>query len=515
MTNDDVERRTTMRDYLRILRRRWRTATTVFVLVMLAAGGLLAISSPRYVGQADVLVEPTTTDVQVSGSATITPEEMATQVRVATSQPVGALVAKRMPSAPTDLSKTVSAQAIGSSRIIRITATADTAAAAGRLASRVARSYIAYRQTEAQAAVAQVLKGYQDERAADITRIAAIGTLLKRNPTNRVDLETERRDLQSKVSTLGAQISALGPLQSPGGSGGQVLQSGPAPASSRLSTWVLTLFMAFLLALFAALVAAVVRDRLDDVVRDEETLDDSLADAPVAGVVRRFPKTVVPGALVQVVAPLSPSNRDVNALAIAIRHLAGRSPSLRHAALVMVTSPTPAGSSLLSENVAAAAAQQGLLVVEVDANPEAAATEPDEKGLYDILAGELEPRSYLVETGMDNLARLPAGQPTTRAVNLFTGPRLQQVMRDLGQGVDLVLLNVPAEIALSSLHLMSDVDVCLVVAREGRTHRSDVTRLVESLRAFGARTVAGALFDARSRQRIPGAEHRRAASQGR
>jgi Mrp family chromosome partitioning ATPase len=270
-----------------------------------------------------------------------------------------------------------------------------------------------------------------------------------------------------------------------------VVAAGPSKKSL-----VLTGLLALVLGAFAAFAAAVVRDRFDDVVRDEETLEGSLGSAPVAGVVHRFPPSVPDGVPVHP-APLSAAERDLNALVINVRHLAGRTASQGSvAALVMVTSTARAGSSQLVQNLALAAAQQGLRVVEVDANPDGVADDANEKGLLDVLVGGLEARSYLEETGVDNLTRLPVGQASAPIATLFAGPGLRSVMRDLGRGADLVLLNAPTDAALSALQLIGDLDLCLVVARAGSSRRSEVSRVVERLRSFGAECVAGVLVNA-------------------
>jgi capsular polysaccharide biosynthesis protein len=523
----------TTRDYLAIARRHWLIVLGVTVVVVGAAISWSAAHPRSYVAQTDVLVMPTLLDPSNAGTdAAMTAEEMATQVSVATSQPVLEAARKVLPGHPglRKLEQAVSAQPVGQSQVVRISATASTPEAARAEARAVGTAFVNFRTNTASAQVTTRLASLRAQQSAARNRLAVVDHLLPQKPPNRTDLEIEHRDLMSQVATLGAQITALG-LPSP--RGGELLATRLAQNPTMMTKELTTGVLALVFGLFLGLLLAVVRDRTARTVRDESSLSRATGGAPVIGVVRRQPARVGPRELVTAASPLAEAALDYHGLAAQLRSIARRSSRdrTRDGLLVMVTA-TDAGHSRVARNLAVALACQGYQVIGVDCSaaddagpdwPAVVETEPapsvPEKipaltgpvgadwgsahsngnsspgivGLGELLANTESPNRYVRPSGVDNLSVLPAGQHTGHPIGTFATPRLRQVVSDLLRNADVVIIDAPCSLAESAVQLSDELDVALIVATWGRSRTRELSRLTGRLRQLEVGTIASAL----------------------
>jgi Mrp family chromosome partitioning ATPase len=518
----------TVRDYLAIARRRWLIVLGVTVVVVGAALGW-SVAHPRsYVGQTDVLVMPTLLDPPNAGTdAAMTAEEMATQVSVATSQPVLEAARKALPDHPglRQLEQAVT----GQSQVVLISAEASTPKAARAEARAVGTAFVNFRTNTASAQVTTRVTSLHAQQTAARNRLAVIDHLLPQKPQNRTDLQLERRDLVSQVATLGAQITALG-LPSP--RGGELLATRLAQSPTTMTKELTTGVLALILGLFLGLLLAVIRDRTARTVRDESSLARATGGAPVIGAVRRQPARVGPRELVTAASPLAESALDYHGLAAQLRSVARRSSRDRthDGLLVMVTAPDT-GHSGVARNLAVALACQGYRVIGVDcaaddagpdwpsvveAEPAPAVPEkipaltgpagadwgsahsngnssPGVVGLGELLANTEPPTRYLRPSGVDNLSVLPAGQHTGHPLGTFATPRLRQVVADLVRDADVVIIDAPCSLAESAVQLSDELDVTLIVATWGRSRTRELSRLTDKLRQLEVGTIASVL----------------------
>lgn len=523
----------TVRDYLTIARRRWPIVLGVTVVVVGGALGWSATHPRSYVGQTDVLVMPTLLDPQNAGTdAAMTAEEMATQVSVATSQPVLDAARKALPGHPGihQLEQAVTAQPVGQSQVVRISATASTPRAARAEARAVGTAFVNFRTNTASAQLTTRLASLQAQQNAARNRLAGVDHLLPLKPPNRTDLELEHRDLMSQVATLGAQIRALG-LPSP--RGGELLATrlaqGPTIMTKELTSGVLAL----ILGVFLGLLLAVIRDRATRIVRDESSLSRATGGAPVIGVVRRQPARVGPRELVTASSPLAESALDYHGLAAQLLSIARRSSRDRtHEGLVVMVTASDAGHSRVARNLAVALACQGYRVIGVDctaaddvgpdwpavveAEPAPAVPEkipaltgavvtdwgsahsngngsPGVAGLGELLANSEPPTRYLRPSAVDNLSLLLAGQHTGHPIGTFATPRLRQVVAELVRGADVVIIDAPCSLAESAVQLSDELDVSLIVATWKRSRTRELTRLTDKLRQLEVAAIASVL----------------------
>src|SRR5688500_2595025 len=135
-----------LRTYLRLL---WRRKWSIALCTILAAGAAVALAAsktPLYRASADVLLQPRQSEslFEPGGDgALIDPNrDTATQILVLTGEPVREIVADKLGSAPP-----VTAAAVGTTSIVRVTAVSADPARARLVANTYAESYIEYRRS--------------------------------------------------------------------------------------------------------------------------------------------------------------------------------------------------------------------------------------------------------------------------------------------------------------------------------------------------------------------------------
>lgn len=512
---DTAGDRFALRDYLRILRRRW---LLVALSVVLAVGGSIAYSlvqTPRYVAWAEVLVEPTAADVNSSGTLEVTPEEMSTQVQVVTSAPVAELVQQRLRlvAAP-DLTELVTAEPLGSSRIVRITAAATRPAVAATEANAVATAYLQYRATESTRQFEAAAADLSARQTAVEDRIDAIDQALLEDPANSVELESERRGLLTQLGQIASQTTSVNQSVAGVGGGGTVLHRATPPAAPVSPKPLLNGALAAVIGLVLGVGLALLRDRFDEVVHDEEAVRRALGRAPVLGRIPRWDDVSTRNRLVTLMYPHALASEAFQSLSVNVRFLlaAARRPAGR-AGVVMTTSAQPQeGKTVTAANLAVAAARVGMRVVLIDADLRRARVAErfglgsDVPGLSDLLASDDDVASSLVDVGVENLLLLPAGTIPPNPTELLASPRMRMVLQEIAGSADLVVLDTPpALLVADTLELVSAVDLSIVVARRGFSHRRAIASVVERLRQVGADSIGGVVNHIDSEEGTKGA----------
>lgn len=491
---------TVLREYLRVLRRRW---ALILLIVSLAVGAAVAysLSQPvQYVATAEVLVQPTTGDVGSTGTAEVTAEEMATQVEIVTSLPVATLVRERLRLAEVpELSDVVTAEVMGNSRIMRVTATASRPERAALIANGVAKAYVTYRSEESGRRFAQAAASLSAHQRAVEDRIDAIDQALLEEPTNRVELEAERRNLLTQLGQIASQIGAVDSSVASGG-GGTLLQAAEPPAAPVTPRPLMDGLLAVFVGLLLGIAVAVLRDRLDEIVRDEETVRRALGRAPLLGRIPRWDDSSNRGRLVTLLSPYSAASEAYQTLSVNVRFLlaASRRPATRGGVVLTTSAQTGEGKTVTAANLAVAAAKVGMRVILVDADLRRALVADrfglgrDVPGLSDLLVSSDEVGDSLIDVGIENLRVLPAGTIPPNPTELLASPRMRMVLQEIARDADLVVLDSPpALVVADALELVGAADLTIVVARQGYSHRRALASVVERLRQVGAEAVGG------------------------
>jgi Mrp family chromosome partitioning ATPase len=153
----------------------------------------------------------------------------------------------------------------------------------------------------------------------------------------------------------------------------------------------------------------------------------------------------------------------------------------------------PDGASRVAAQVALALAlmDEGAVLV-ADANLRAPALNahfdlPASPGLAEVIGGAVELDAAAAPTGVPGLAVLPSGRTEHDPSRVFLSEASAQLLREMRAKYRLAILSVPPILAApESATLATRSDGVVVVAAEGRTHRSDVLeakRLLDGLKA--------------------------------
>lgn len=491
--SDAPSHRSALGDQLRVLRRRWRLVALVTVLAVAASIAYSLTRVPEYRSTADVLLSPTVFDVQ-RGGAEMTPDEIATQVRIATSQPVAELVRDDLRLvAPPALDDLVTVEALGSSRVLRVTSRLSDPDEAAELTRSVATSYLTYRQTNTQQTLSQVTGALAERQQRLETRLAQLDRALAQPRNSRGDLEVERRDVVSQLSQITVQLANLD-ISVAGGAGGELLDDPEENTAQLAPRPLLNGLLALMIGLLLGVALALARDRFDPVAHDEESLVPSLGPAPVLARVPRWKVGKGEDSLITISRPESQSSQAFQELVARIRFLVGTMPETdgRGAVVMCTSAAADEGKTDVAANLAVAAARVGLSVVLVDADMRRGSGEPmpgvrpSAPGLSDVLVKGRRVESFLVDGPMEELCILPAGVVPSNPTELITSSRMRPVIATLAGRADLVIVDAPSANYADSLEMAGLADVTILVTRLGRSRLPDVHAAAERLHDLGA-----------------------------
>lgn len=490
-----------LREYARVLRRRWRTAAAV---VLACVGVAIAYSlavTPVYLASADVLIEPSGADIQVSGESRIDADEVATQTQVVTSLPVARLVQAQFSlSSPPDLADLVTVQSVGTSRILRITARDTDPDSTAETANAVAASYLQFREQDSIGRYEQTKERLAQEQADLERRLAEIDRILDDQPRADPALQTERRGLLTTLSQITAQSDALTDSLTAAASGGELLRAAQPPTSPISPKTLLNALLGALVGVVLGIGAALLRDRLDDVVHEEETVRRSL-DAVVLGRIPQWSARTHRDRLVTLQDPHSPASEEYQRLGVNVRFMLAAEDRRGGAVVVVTSGQEGEGKTATASNLAVALARLGMRVVLVDADLRRATAAHrfglgDPPGLSDLLVGDHRTSSYLVDVGVEHLEVLPAGTTAPNPAALLGSARLRHVLGELAADADLLIVDSPPLLTgADTLELANVADMVVVVTRERVSRRRELISVRESLRQASVETV-GVVFNA-------------------
>lgn len=478
----------------RVVRRRWRLVALVAVLAVAASLAYSLLRLPEYRSTAEVLLSATAYDVQ-RGGAELTPEEMATQVRVATSRPVAALVRDdlRLTTTPS-LSDLVTVEALGTSRVLRFTARTSHPDEAAEVARSVATSYLLYRQTRTQQTLTEVTAALTDRQARMEAALDRLDAAIATGPDPGGQLAAKRRTLEAQYAQIATQVANLD-IAVTGGAGGELLTQPEESTSQVAPRPLLNATLSLLIGLLAGVALVLTLDHFDDVAHDEESLLAALDPVPVLARVPRWRATEPDDQLVTVTRPDSRSSQAFQELVARLRYVTDKMPGTVGLGVVLVCTSAEAdeGKTDVAANVAVAAARAGMRVILVDADlrrrPEDGLVGvPDGvSGLSDALAAGIEVEKLLLKGPVRRLFILPAGTIPSDPAGLMVATSLEPIFDSLVQQADLVIVDAaPNARYADSLEVAGIADVTLLVTRLGRSHLSAVRAAAGRLRDVGA-----------------------------
>lgn len=424
-----------LRQYLGVLRERWKFVIACVLVAVLAAGSYTASQKPLYSASTQLFVS-------VSGDTT----------RDASSAYQGGLFGAERVKSYADI---VSSQPV----VQRVKDELHLPDPVGALQGEIA----------ATAPLDTVLLDVTVTDASPV-RAAAIASSVGREFAARVnELETPQGE---KVSPV--KVSIAQPPSVPS-----------APVSPRTK---LNLALGLLVGLAVGIGGAVLRSALDTRIRDQETVS-AILDGPVLGgfrdesAVREHPLLVDSD-------PFSHRAESFRQLRTNIRFLAV---DTRVRSLVVTSSLPAEGKTTVSTNLAIALAQSGEQVILVDADlrrpaiGELMGLNP-RVGLTNVLLETTSVDSAL-QTYRDGLSLrvLTSGPIPPNPSELLGSQRMQDVLAALQQRATVVIFDTPPLLPVTDAAVLAvHTDGALLVARAGATHRDQLRTSVTNLQQVGA-----------------------------
>lgn len=473
-----------LRDYVEVIRRRAAIILGGTAIGLAMALTISLLRTPVYVGRAEVLVQPPGGAAQGLRPSQLVSVE--TEARLVDS----AVIAERAADAlgvkvpVAELLDRVSVTTSPDTLVLTIAYGDPDPERAAAGANAFAEAYLAYKRESALADIAQQrsaveaqiadLRQQEDEQARlleDLTpgtaRYRAVQDALNRLDVQITVLLSQLADLPSTVNPGEVILPATVPS---------------APASPRIALDVL---VGSFLGLFVGLVAAFAWDRVDDRVRDRRDLAAYLpteiltyiphADHPSDGLIIEHD-------------PRSPAAEAFRAARTTVMALAARD----GARLLAVLSPLEReGKTTAAANLGAALghADQRVVVVSADLRRpriHEAFHVPNERGLADVLRGELPVEEAPLPSGTPNVWVLPAGRPPSRPAELLQSPRLREALERLRSTFDLVILDCPPVLGLADcLAIVPQVDAVLMVIAVDRSRRRAILEACDQIARVG------------------------------
>jgi succinoglycan biosynthesis transport protein ExoP len=429
-----------LRDYLRILRKRWIAIVALSLMGLAAAAGVTILTTPQYEASTLVYVQ-----VQSSGTvgelaqgSTFIQNQVKSFAEVVNTPRVldPAIKSLKLDETAGQLATSVSASSPLDTVNIEITVSRDSPVEAANIANAVTSSF--------------------RQAVGEITSTTGVA------PVSQVSVS--------------------------------VLRDATEPASPVSPNTGLNLALGLLVGLALGLGIAVLREVLDTRIRGERDVL-ALTTAPIIGGIG-FDSTATSKPLIVQDDPRSVRAEAFRTLRTNLQFLEVESGSKSF----VITSSIPSeGKTTTAANLAIALADSGAQVVLIDADlrrPKIASYMGLEGavGLTDVLIARAELADALQPWGRSNLVVLPAGTIPPNPSELLGSRTMGALIRTLESEFDVVLLDLPPLLPVTDAALVSKLTTgALLVVAAGRTHKGEFAGAISALENVGA-SVAGVIM---------------------
>lgn len=424
-----------LKQYLRVLRERWKFVLVCVLVGVLAAGLYSALQKPLYAASTQLFVSTSgdqTGNAQAAYQGGLFGQQrVKSYAEIVSSQPVVQRVKDelRLPEPVERLRSEISATAPLDTVLVDVTVSDPSAA-----------------------------------------RAAAIADSLGRQFANRVnELETPQGQSVSPV-----KVSVAQPPTVP-----------TAPVTPKTKQ---NLLLGLLGGLLVGVAAALLREALDTRVRDQDGMRDVVA-APVLGAFRAEER-VKQRPLILDDDSFAPRAEAFRQLRTNIRFL---SVDKRLRSLVVTSSLAAEGKTTVAANLAIALAQSGERVILVDADlrrptvGEVLGLNP-QIGLTNVLLGTTDLESALQPFARrDGLQVLASGPIPPNPSELLGSARMREVLAAVQEKATIVIIDTPPLLPVTDAAVLSEqTDGAVLVVRMGSTHREQIRTSADSLQRVNA-----------------------------
>jgi tyrosine-protein kinase len=464
-----VESRGAVR-YIETIHERWWLIALATLVALLVAGLYIAVATPKYHAEADLLVTPASSgDNSMSGLGLLTEstdptQTVSTAARLVATTDVAAMVKGRLhdPRSPHDLLKKLTAEPIAQSSLVAVTAEANSARAAQRLANAFANA------------------------AVDIRSAALHTQISSQLPRLRAQLKTLPPAEQTGAGTLGQRIADLEALLAAPDPTLRVTTPAAKPTSPFSPRKKLALIAGLLGGLIIGVGAAFASQALDPRLRREEQLRELFRLPLLARIPRmRDPRT----------GPLPPA-RLTPAATEAYRTLRATLAATvgEGARSILITSSSAGeGKSTSAINFADALAVAGHRVILIEGDlrrptiARALGIQPV-AGIGAVLVNHVSMEEAIVTTPEygRNLGFLLVEHTSAPLADRLSLPTARKLVAEAEALADYVVIDSPplTEV-IDALPIAQEVDAVVIMARMGTSRLNRLADLGEILEQGG------------------------------
>ena len=483
--------------YLHVLRRRRWWVVGLVVLCLGAALGYALTTSKKYSASAQLLVQPSTGSVSLSGTQVdISSTDVLTALQLATSAPVEAAVAKTLGSAPG-----ISASEVGQTNVIELTATSTSPAEAAKIANLYAVNFVAYERKATSSSYTTV----ETQLQSQITSINGQVTSLQNQKPSSASTANQINALSNEEYVLKGELAQLEVTGAASTGGLQVVSPASVPTSPSSPKPLEDGLFGLVVGLVFGLGVAFLVDYVDDKVYSTEDVERACPGSPVLALipaVTSWRNTKNP-VVVTLSEPGSRAAESYRSLRTSLL-FAGHDHRLE---AILVTSPSASeGKTSTVANLAVVLANAGQRVVVVSADLRKPRLgrffEMDEEpGFTSVLIGQ----SSLAEViqpvpGVANLSLLGTGPLPPNPAELLQSARATEILEDLKKSFDVVLIDSPPVLPVTdAVVLAGRVDATLMVVAAERSKGGPLAHAIETLAQVNAPRV-GIVLNAVTRE---------------
>jgi polysaccharide biosynthesis transport protein len=477
-----------LREYLKIVRRRWVVLVAVTGLSMAAALVLSLSQAKEYDATVKLLFrseEPINALLGQSSSADDPERQTNTEIGLIKLETVGARARRSLgiDMSTSDLLDSITTEPEGNSDLVAVTARNSNPRRAAAISNAVAAEYVKFRRQSARGSL---------EEAATLAR----NQLDSLSPEDQAS--TEGRALQARLRELEIASS----LQT---GGVQIVRRAAIPISPAAPRPLFSTVLGGFAGLVLALLVSIGLEFADRRIRDGEDAQATIP-LPVLAQIPRPARGMARGA-----APRDRLQEEgYAALAANLLHSGARG-SVRS---LMITSPTAGdGKTTVTLGLARALAIGGQRVIAIEADlrhPRFAQRTGIREGVGfgGILAGagvleeqlvhieafSMLPHEGLPTSGEPTFRVLPAGPLITPPEGLFSGPELARVIEQCQADADVVILDTPPiGIVHDAINFVNLIDATVMVVRLHWTNKDSAREALRTLGQLQAR-ILGAVF---------------------
>ncbi|MCU1513642.1 MAG: polysaccharide biosynthesis tyrosine autokinase [Microbacteriaceae bacterium] len=267
-----------------------------------------------------------------------------------------------------------------------------------------------------------------------------------------------------------------------------VLQSATVPIEPVAPNTRLNLVLGLLVGVLLGLLTAVLIEVLDTRIRSERDVK-LLTDAPILGGIA-FDKTAAKRPLIVQAEPNSPRAEAFRTLRTNLQFLDVEGGPR---SFVVTSSLESEGKSTTAANLAIAVAQSNTRVLVIDADlrqPKLAEYMGLEGavGLTDVLIGRARLEDVLQPWGTQNLVVLPAGAVPPNPSELLGSHAMAELLRQVERAFDMVIIDAPPLLPVTDGALLAKQSRgALLVVAAGRSRRAELDAAIATLQNVNAR----------------------------